>query len=138
MVKRTNPDYSFYKLTESWPKNKPLNLPKIGGQIYIGLYQTKEYKDGSKISKFIDFDPAYLNGKIDYYDRDSLSARKDMPICTDFEDFNKKVRNSSGLTSADFSVLRCIPNENFELYNVAGTTEKSSLTLIFEECGGKY
>ena len=37
MVNRTDPDYSFYKLTESWQKDDPLNVPKIGGQMYIGL-----------------------------------------------------------------------------------------------------
>ena len=35
--------------------------------MYIGLLETKEYKDGSTSSRFIDFDPAYVNGKIDYY-----------------------------------------------------------------------
>ena len=68
MVNRTDPDYSFYKLTQSWQKDEPLNLPEIGGQMYIGLQTTKEYKDGTKIQKFIDFDPAFVNGKIDYYD----------------------------------------------------------------------
>jgi len=106
--------------------------------MYIGLQQTKYYKDGTKISKFIDFDPAFVNGKIDYYDQSNLSARKDMPFCADFDDYSQKVRNSNGLTIADFTVLRCIPNENFELYNVAGSSEQSSITLIFEECGGKY
>ena len=38
----------------------------------------------------------------------------------------------------DFSVMRCIPSEFFEFYNVAGTSEQNSITLIFEECGGKY
>jgi len=31
MVNRTDPDYSFYKLTESWQQDNPLNVPKIGG-----------------------------------------------------------------------------------------------------------
>ena len=31
MVGRTDPDYSFYKLTESWQRDEPLNLPDIGG-----------------------------------------------------------------------------------------------------------
>ena len=38
----------------------------------------------------------------------------------------------------DFDVLRCIPYDSFELYNVAGTAEQNSITLLFEECGGKY
>lgn len=87
MVNRTDPDYSFYRLTQSWQKEEPLNLPAIGGQMYIGLQQDLEYRDGTKIQKFIDFDPAYVNGKIDYYDKNTLSARKDMPQCEDLEDF---------------------------------------------------
>ena len=106
--------------------------------MYIGLQQDLEYRDGTKIQKFIDFDPAYVNGKIDYYDKNSLSARKDMPQCEDLEDFRKKIENSDGLLLSDFPVLRCIPIQNFELYNVAGTKEQNSITLVFEECGGKY
>ena len=68
MVNRTDPDYSFYRLTRSWPQDEPMNVPEEGGQVYIGLQETKEYKDGTKIARFIDFDPAYINGKIDYYD----------------------------------------------------------------------
>lgn len=138
MIFRTDPDYSFYKLTQSWRADDPLNVPEIGGQMYIGMQQTKEYKDGSKVSKFIDFDPAYINGKIDYYDQSNLQARKDMPQCQDRDDFANKIRYSNGLTLADFDVMRCIPAEFFELYNVAGTSEQNSITLLFEECGGKY
>ena len=138
MINRTDPDYSFYKLTRSWTKEDPLNVPEIGGQMYIGLLETKEYTDGSKVSRFIDFDPAYVNGKIDYYDRTKLQARKDMPYCQDMKDFETKIENSNGLAMQDFSVMRCIPEEYFEFYNVAGTSEQNSITLIFEECGGKY
>ena len=31
MVNRTDPDYSFYKLTQSWERDVPLNIPDIGG-----------------------------------------------------------------------------------------------------------
>ena len=79
-----------------------------------------------------------MNGKIDYYDQSNLQARKDMPRCEDREDFSTKIKNSNGLAMTDFGVLRCIPTDSFELYNIAGTSEQSSITLIFEECGGKY
>ena len=138
MVNRTDPDYSFYKLTESWQPDEPLSLPSIGGEMYIGLQETKEYKDGTKISKFIDFDPAYINGKIDYYDQATLKARKDMPTCENRDDFEEKIRNSSGLSIRDFDVMKCIPSRWFNFYDVAGTSEQSSITLLFEECGGKY
>ena len=49
MVNRTDPDYSFYKLTQSWYPDEPLNVPSIGGQMYIGLVETSEYSDGSKV-----------------------------------------------------------------------------------------
>ena len=91
--------------------------------MYIGLQETKEYKDGTKIARFIDFDPAYINGKIDYYDQSTLQARKDMPLCGDRDEFADKIRYSSGLSMSDFDVLRCIPKEHFSLYNVAGTSE---------------
>lgn len=61
-----------------------------------------------------------------------------MPFCEDIDDFSAKIKNSNGLKLSDFQVLRCIPMQNFELYNVAGTSEQNSITLIFEECGGKY
>lgn len=61
-----------------------------------------------------------------------------MPRCDDLEDYATKIKNSNGLTMADFPVLRCIPRENYLLYNVAGTSEQNSINLIFEECGGKY
>ena len=31
MLLRTDPDYSFYKLTASWERDEPLNIPDIGG-----------------------------------------------------------------------------------------------------------
>ena len=61
-----------------------------------------------------------------------------MPQCEDVQDFQAKIKNSNGLQMGDFDVLRCIPYDSFELYNVAGTAEQNSITLLFEECGGKY
>ena len=46
-----------------------------------------------------------------------------MPRCDQRDDFFDKIKNSNGLTAGDFNVLRCIPAEFFELYNVAGTSE---------------
>lgn len=108
--------------------------------MYIGLQQRVEYKDGTTISTFIDFDPSYINGKIDYYDKRKLSARKNLELCDEVEknDFSSKVENTNGVALQDFPVMRCIPRKNFNLYNVAGTTQVNSITLHFEQCGGKY
>ena len=46
-----------------------------------------------------------------------------MPYCGDINDYQSKIENSNGLLMSDFGVLRCIPMSNFELYNVAGTSE---------------
>ena len=61
-----------------------------------------------------------------------------MPACENRDDFEEKIRNSSGLSIRDFDVMKCIPSRWFNFYNVAGTSEQSSITLLFEECGGKY
>ena len=61
-----------------------------------------------------------------------------MPKCEDKGDFLTKIENSNGLNALDFDVMRCIPPNFFEFYNVAGTSEQNSITLVFEECGGKY
>ena len=99
-----------------------------------------EYTDGTAISTFIDMDPRYVSAKIDYYERRKLVARKNLEKCDEIDknDFEKKVNNTNGVTLSDFVHMRCISRETFSLYNVAGTTEVSSFTLIFEQCGGKY
>ena len=64
---------------------------------------------------FIDFDPTYINGKIDYYERRRLDARKNLELCgdDDREGFVSKVENTNGITEADFDKMRCIPATNF-------------------------
>ena len=81
-MNREEPDRAFYKLTNSRSKEEQLNLPGIGDQMYIGLSQKTDYKDGTSITAFIDIDPAYINGKIDYYDKRKLVARKDLSKCS--------------------------------------------------------
>ena len=34
--------------------------------------------------------------------------------------------------------MLCIPKESFQFYNVAGAQNKNSISLIFEQCGGKF
>ena len=108
--------------------------------MYIGLSQKTDYKDGTSITSFIDIDPAYLNVKIDYYDKRKLVARKNLAKCDPSErsDFDRKVENTNGIAPQDFPYMLCIEREQFNLFNVAGSTERNSITLHFEQCGGKY
>ena len=108
--------------------------------MYIGLQQKIEYKDGSTILRYIDFDEKYINVKIDYYKKSVLDARQDLELCDPAEkdDFAGKVAYSNGVVLSDFPVMRCIPRDTFDLYNVPGTTEVNSITLHFEQCGGKF
>jgi len=108
--------------------------------MFIGLRKLTEYSDGTRIAQYVPFDDTFINGKIDYYEKAALEARKDLTECSaeDKDDFALKVLNSVGLTMVDFPVMRCIPRENFELFNVAGTTNRNSISLIFEQCGGKF
>lgn len=34
--------------------------------------------------------------------------------------------------------MLCIPKDNFFLYNEAGVKNKNSISLVFEQCGGKF
>ena len=140
MVYKLDPDLQFLRKTKSRPEDDPLNLPAIYGQMFIGLRSTTEYDDGKKEYQFIDMDPAYINGKIDYYENRQLEARQDMSVCGEEDErvFTDTVKNSNGIELADFGKLRCIPPQHFELYNEAGTPNARTIALIFEQCGGKY
>ena len=140
LVNREEPDRSFIKMTNSRNESDALNLPEYGGQMYIGLQEKAEYKDGSTITTYIPFDKRFINVKIDYYNRSNLEARQDLQLCdpVEMEDFALKVNNTNGVELIDFPVMRCIPREKFNLHNVAGTPEVNSITLHFEQCGGKY
>ena len=67
--------------------------------MYIGLRQKVEYKDGTSITSFIDFDPRYINGKIDYYESRKLDARKNLSLCDESEkdEFARRVENTNGV-----------------------------------------
>ena len=43
MINRTDPDYSYFRLTVDRNQEDPLNLPEVNGQMYIGLRQTSFY-----------------------------------------------------------------------------------------------
>ena len=109
-------------------------LSEVDGQVYIGLRETNEFTDGSKVDEFIEFNPAYINSKVDFYENASLVARKDLPLCSPQERsaFEERVKNSNGIIPSDFQNMLCIPKESFQLYNVAGEQNKNSISLIFE------
>ena len=56
-------------------------MTEINANMYIALAETTEYRDGTKITRFIELDPTYINGKIDYYTQGRLDARKDLLVC---------------------------------------------------------
>ena len=140
MVNKLDPDLQFLRKTKSRPSDDPLNLPDIYGQMFIGLRNTTEYDDGRKEYEFIDLDPTYINGKIDYHKNRNLTARQDMSACEgeDEKAFNETVKNSNGIQLSDFGKLKCIPPQRFNLYNDASSPDANSISLIFEQCGGKY
>ena len=115
LINRTEPDRSSYKITSSRDSENAVNLPEVNSQLYFGLRETVEYSDGTRAFVFIDFDPTYINGKIDYYERRRLDARKNLELCgdDDREGFVSKVENTNGITEADFDKMRCIPAANF-------------------------
>ena len=49
-----------------------------------------------------------------------------------------KARYTSGLNSSDFSKLKCIPADQFSLYNLPNENFANSIGILFEQCGGKY
>ena len=55
----------------------------------------------------------------------------------DKDEFNLKVAYSSGLSESDFAHLKCIPKENFTLFNEPEKNLANSIGLLFEQCGGK-
>ena len=73
--------------------------------------------------RFQPFDPAYINGKIDYYESDRLEARLDLGICdaAEMDDFALKVQNTNGVSFNDFRHLSCIPSDKFKLSNEAAS-----------------
>ena len=81
LIDRTNPDRSSYTLVNTRFKDDALYLAEEKGQMYIGLRRREEFSDGQSITSFIDFDPEYINGKIDYYKGDELEARKNLEVC---------------------------------------------------------
>ena len=83
MLRREDPERAFYKLASTRSKDDALNLTDSNGQLYIGLSQLVEYKDGSSITSFIDMDPKYVGAKIDYYESRKLVARKNLELCNE-------------------------------------------------------
>ena len=97
--------------------------------MYIGLRETKQYDDGRTVSSFIEFDEKFINGKIDYFEKDDLMARKNLLKCDDDQrdDFASKVDNTNGVTIDGFEFMRCIPSDTFNLFNEPGTPNISSI-----------
>ena len=106
--------------------------------MYIGIREKIQFKNGTVEAPLIAFNDSYINSKVAYYQNGILDARIDLPACDDLEDFTKKVKYTSDLTVNDFGYLKCIPAETFSLYNDAENKLSSSISLLFEQCGGRY
>ena len=106
--------------------------------MYIGIRDQVEYLNGTFSSPLIPFDERYINSKIAYYRNGALEQRVDLPACEDKEDFNRKIKYSSELSEDDFDKMKCIPADSFSLYNDAESKVKNTISLIFEQCGGRY
>ena len=100
--------------------------------MYIALVNRTEYVGGSVRDEIIDFEDEYINGKFDTYAGGLLEQRKDLPRCDDEDDFLAKARYTSGLNSSDFSKLRCIPADQFSLYNLPNENFANSIGILFE------
>ena len=138
MVNRDNPDYSGFFLTQVRGPYEALNVPELGGQMYIGIREVTEARNGTVTAPFIAFDERYINSKMVHYENNELLKRVNLPACEDRADFVAKANMTSGLSADDFDMLKCIPAEEFSLYNDAGSNLFNSITLLFEQCGGKY
>ena len=140
LINRSDPDFGYYRSTNSRSQDEPLVMTEALAQMYIGLTETIEYKSGDKITRFIQFDPQYINGKIDFYNKGRLEARQDLLNCEQelLPDFDEKAKNAITVNQQDFPTMRCIPNKLFNFWNEPGTTEQNKITLLFEQCGGKY
>ena len=64
-------------------------------------------------------------------------SRNNLTACENEEDFFRKVNYTSGLSETDYPNLKCIPADNFTLYNDPGKNLANSIGLLFEQCGGK-
>ena len=126
-------------MIKSRSRAEAIFLPENRSQMYIGLKQTIENLDGSVSETIIPFDPTFINGKVDYFTNGILQGRLNLADCNNQENFDVVVStSSSGLTSADFANLKCIAPETFLLYNDAQKSLSNSITLTFEQCGGRY
>ena len=119
MVNREQPEYASYFLPKATGPGDPLNIPELSGQMYIGIRETTEYRNGTIDQPLIPFDDRYINSKVAFYENGALKERINLPACDDREDFNRKVKFTSGLTEDDFDKLKCIPASSFTLYNDA-------------------
>ena len=104
------------------------------------MRESTDVYSGERQTIFVPFDKSSVDVKVNYYEKQLLMARKDLEYCewTEREEFSEKVDNSNGVFIGDWPRMYCIPREKFSLYNVAGSTEINSISLIFDQCGGKY
>lgn len=140
MVNYKDPSFSRYSLPNSRPDDDPLIMSENYGQLYIGLQRQTEFSDGSIVLNFVPLNKTFMNFKIDFYNEVELVERKDLERCSDSgkDTFLSRAERSSGIKPTDFDNMYCVDEDQFLFFNEAGTPKRNSITLIFEQCGGKY
>ena len=91
MINRDQPEYASYILPKARGPDDPLNLADFGGQLYIGIRELTEYRNGTIEAPLVPFDERYINSKMAFYENGNLGARVNLPACDDREDFEKKI-----------------------------------------------
>jgi len=122
MYDRENPNQASYsKLTNRGPEES-LNVTELGGQVYIALVNRTETLGGDQKDEIIDWDSEYLTGKFDVSKNGERQNITNLPLCEDGDEFFEKAKFTSGLDITDFPKLRCIPADQFSLYNQPSET----------------
>lgn len=83
MVNRDEPNFVSYFLPKKRGPDDALNIPELGGQMYIGIRSFQEFQNGTITNSLIPFDESYINSKFAFYENDDLKYRLDLPACDD-------------------------------------------------------
>ena len=112
----------------------PLDVPALGGQIYIGLKQVDRLNGNYE---FISFNNSFIDTEVNYFTNGQLEDEILIPACDDLEDFKGKVQYTPELKESDFAKMKCFPAQNFSLYSNAQENLFNQISVVVNQCGGK-